>query len=110
MRVFVRTAVVVLLIVSGLMFALQAKTISHSSQDRSSASPGLAAVLNQWNQSYEFAQPGLLVILGVGLIVSGRRLAGIVNSRAYSRRQRSRSKQNSSSSLKDKRPLSYTAV
>jgi len=110
MRVFGRTAVVVLLIVFGSIFVIQAKTISHSSQQRSSASPSLAAVLNQWNQSYEFAQPGLLVVLGVVLIVSGRRLAGIVNSRAYSRRQRSRLKEKSNLSLKDKRPLSFTAV
>jgi len=78
MRFFVRTAVVVLLIAFGSIFVIQAKTISHLPQERSSTSPGLAAVLMQWDQSYEFAQPGLLVLLGVGLIVSGRRLAGIV--------------------------------
>lgn len=110
MRFFVRRAVVILLIVFGPMFSLQAKTISHLSQERSSASPSLAAVLNQWDQSYEFAQPGLLVILGVGLIVSGRRLARIVNSRAYSRRRRSGSKEKSNLSLKEKRPLSFTAA
>jgi hypothetical protein len=110
MRFFARVAAILILLGCGTAPLLYGKMAAAGTGESISV-PKFAMVINGWAHKVRISEPGLLLVLGLGLVVSSGRLPRILNSRAYSRRRSQQSsREQRDLKLLGKKPLSLKAV
>lgn len=111
MRLFARVAVILILLGCGTAPLLYGKMAAAAGTGQSISTPKFALIINNWSHRVKLSEPGLLLILGLGLVVSSGRLPRFLNSRAYGKRRPTSSAEDQRNlKLVGKKPFSLKAV
>jgi hypothetical protein len=111
MRLLARVAVILILLGCGTAPMLYGKMAAAAGTGQSVSGPKFALIINNWSHRVKLSEPGLLLILGLGLVVSAGRLPKFLNSRAYGKRRPvSSSEEQRNLKLVGKKSLSLKAV
>jgi hypothetical protein len=111
MRLLARVAVILILLGCGTAPMLYGKMAAVAGAGQAVSAPKFALIITNWSHRIKLSEPGLLLILGLGLVASAGRLPRFLNSRAYGKRRPMPSPEEQRNlKLLGKKPLSLKAV